>query len=89
MILIAVGGLVSLFLLGYVVPRFSHIYEDIGGDLPWLTRVLMAWGKFVEARGGMLLAGVVAAVTGAGAVAAPAVRPPVDRASDHAHPADR
>jgi general secretion pathway protein F len=63
-ILIAVGGLVSLFLLGYVVPRFSHIYEDIGGDLPWLTRVLMAWGKFVEARGGMLLAGVVAAVTG-------------------------
>ena len=63
-ILIVVGGLVSLFLLGYVVPRFSHIYEDIGGDLPWLTRVLMAWGKFVEARGGMLLAGVVAALTG-------------------------
>jgi general secretion pathway protein F len=63
-ILIAVGGLVSLFLLGYVVPRFSHIYEDIGGDLPWLTRVLMAWGKFVEAHGGMLLAGIVAAVVG-------------------------
>jgi general secretion pathway protein F len=63
-ILIAVGGLVSLFLLGYVVPRFSHIYEDIGGDLPWLTRVLMAWGKFVEARGGMLLAGAVAAAAG-------------------------
>jgi general secretion pathway protein F len=63
-ILVSVGGLVSLFLLGYVVPRFSHIYEDIGGDLPWLTQVLMAWGKFVEARGGMLLAGVVAAVAG-------------------------
>jgi general secretion pathway protein F len=64
LILIAVGGLVSLFLLGYVVPRFSHIYEDIGGDLPWLTRLLMAWGKFVEARGGMLLAGVLAGLTG-------------------------
>jgi len=38
---------VSLFLLGYVVPRFSHIYQDIGGDLPWLTRMLMAWGRFV------------------------------------------
>ena len=63
-ILIAVGGLVSLFLLGYVVPRFSHIYEDIGGDLPWLTRVLMAWGTFVEARGGMLLAAIVAALSG-------------------------
>ena len=59
-ILIIVGGLVCLFLLGYVVPRFSHIYEDIGGDLPWLTRLLMAWGGFVEKRGGLLL-GVVAA----------------------------
>lgn len=63
-ILIAVGGLVSLFLLGYVVPRFSHIYEDIGGDLPWLTRLLMAWGGFVEANGALLLGAVVAAVTG-------------------------
>jgi general secretion pathway protein F len=62
MILILVGGLVSLFLLGYVVPRFSHIYEDIGGDLPWLTRMLMAWGRFVEARGALLLGGVTAAV---------------------------
>jgi general secretion pathway protein F len=63
-ILIAVGGLVSLFLLGYVVPRFSHIYEDIGGDLPWLTRLLMAWGGFVEANGALLLGAVVAAVAG-------------------------
>jgi general secretion pathway protein F len=64
-ILIVVGGLVCMFLLGYVVPRFSHIYEDIGGDLPWLTRLLMAWGAFVEKRGLLLLgllAGVVAAL---------------------------
>jgi general secretion pathway protein F len=59
-----VGGLVSLFLLGYVVPRFSHIYEDIGGDLPWLTRALMAWGAFVEAHGGLLLGTVIATLTG-------------------------
>ena len=62
-ILVIVGGFVCLFLLGYVVPRFSHIYEDIGGDLPWLTRLLMVWGGFVEKRGGLLLAFVVAAVT--------------------------
>lgn len=54
-ILVIVGGMVCLFLLGYVVPRFSHIYEDIGGDLPWLTRVLMAWGAFVEKHGALLL----------------------------------
>ncbi len=63
-ILIVVGGLVCLFLLGYVVPRFSHIYEDIGGDLPWLTRLLMAWGAFVEKRGVLLLGLLVAAVVG-------------------------
>jgi general secretion pathway protein F len=62
-ILIVVGGLVSLFLLGYVVPRFSHIYEDVGGEgMPWLTQVLMAWGAFVEANGGLLLLSIVAAV---------------------------
>jgi general secretion pathway protein F len=64
-ILICVGGLVSLFLLGYVVPRFSHIYEDIGGkDMPWLTQLLMAWGKFVEANGFPLLVAIVAVVAG-------------------------
>jgi general secretion pathway protein F len=63
-ILIVVGGLVCLFLLGYVVPRFSHIYEDIGGDLPWLTRLLMAWGAFVEKRGVLLLGLLAAAIVG-------------------------
>ena len=60
-ILIIVGGLVCLFLLGYVVPRFAHIYQDIGGDLPGLTQLLMAWGVFVEAHGSWL-AGTLAAV---------------------------
>ena len=32
---VVVGGLVTLFLLGYVVPRFSVIYESTGGDLPY------------------------------------------------------
>ena len=63
-ILIVVGGFVCLFLLGYVVPRFSHIYEDIGGDLPWLTRLLMAWGAFVEKRGALLLGLLAAAIVG-------------------------
>jgi general secretion pathway protein F len=32
-LLMLVGGLVSLFLMLYVVPRFSQIYDDIGGNL--------------------------------------------------------
>lgn len=47
-LLLGVGGLVVMFLLGYVVPRFSHIYEDMQGDLPWMSRLFLDWGLFVE-----------------------------------------
>jgi general secretion pathway protein F len=47
-LLIGVGLLVTLFLLGYVVPRFSGIYEDMGNNLPWMSRVLLQWGKFIQ-----------------------------------------
>ena len=47
-LLVVVSGLVILFLMGYVVPRFSHIYEDMGGNLPFLSRLLLTWGLAVE-----------------------------------------
>jgi len=64
-LLISVGSLVVLFLLGYVVPNFSHIYEDVGGDLPFMSRLLMQWGQFVEANA---LAMAVAAVVSVAAL---------------------
>lgn len=36
LVLLGVGALVTLFLLGYVVPRFSAIYAESGKDLPFL-----------------------------------------------------
>ena len=45
-ILLVVGGGVSLFLLGYVVPRFASVYQSSGRDLPWASQLLMAWGQF-------------------------------------------
>lgn len=50
-VLFVVGILVVVFLVGYVVPRFSGIYEDIGGDLPLASRLLMSWGKLLAAHG--------------------------------------
>lgn len=47
-LLVGVGMLVTLFLLGYVVPRFSGIYEDMGNKLPWMSRLLLQWGKFIQ-----------------------------------------
>ena len=49
-ILMVVGGLVALFLLGFVTPRFASIYADNVERLPWASRVLMQWGGFVEAH---------------------------------------
>lgn len=46
-LLVCVGGLVALFLMTYVVPRFSHIYADMGGHPPLLSRLLMEWGQLM------------------------------------------
>ena len=64
MLLIAVGGLVSLFLLLYVVPRFGHIYADRGGDLLMFSRLLLGFGQAVNAQG-VLVLGVLAALLAA------------------------
>lgn len=59
-LLIAVAGLVTLFLLGYVVPRFGAIYED-AGSLPMVSRWLLYWGQLVQQHGQLLiLAGAMA-----------------------------
>ncbi len=60
-VLLAVGTLVMLFLVGYVVPRFAGIYEEIGGDLPLASRMLMRWGQLIDAHG-LLVAGAFVAV---------------------------
>lgn len=46
--LLLVGGFVSLFLLGYVVPKFSTVYESAGRELPWTSSALLAFGQFIH-----------------------------------------
>jgi len=64
-LLISVGFLVTLFLMLYVVPRFSHIYEERKVDLPIFSKVLLGWGQIVEGQGVLvvvLLAAMAAAL---------------------------
>lgn len=58
-LLVCVGGLVIMFLLGFVVPKFSKIYEGTGGNLPFLSQVLLAWGVFIESHGKQMLIVVI------------------------------
>ncbi len=68
LLLVGVGGLVALFLLVYLVPRFSVIYGDMGGELPWASRLLLGWGSLIA--GNQLTAGAVLAASIAAVVAA-------------------
>ncbi|PTR07465.1 general secretion pathway protein F [Nitrosospira sp. Nsp5] len=61
-LLLVIGLLVAMFLLVFVVPKFSAIYEDMGSDLPWLSVMLIEWGHFVHEQGELL------AVTGTAAL---------------------
>jgi general secretion pathway protein F len=53
-VLLGAGVLVMLFLMGYVVPRFSAIYADVGSDLPAASRLLLEWGQLMEAHAGLV-----------------------------------
>jgi general secretion pathway protein F len=54
-ILLCVGGAVSSFLIGYVVPRFAEVYQGAGRKLPWMSQLLLEWGKFASNHGSAVL----------------------------------
>lgn len=58
-LLVGVGGLVCLFLMFYVVPRFSRIYEDLGNNLPLFSVWLLRWGQFLETYGTQVIVFIV------------------------------
>lgn len=58
LILMVFGAL--LLLLGYVVPQFLPLFEDMDVPMPLLTRVVMMVGNFVAAYWWLILAAIVA-----------------------------
>lgn len=63
-IVIATGALIVLFLAFYVIPKFSQVFASMK-DIPFSARMMLAWGNLVAEHGGVLLAGIVAALAGA------------------------
>ncbi len=61
-ILLCVGGGVSAFLIGYVVPRFAEVYQGAGRNLPWMSQLLLEWGQFASSHGMPILLCAVALV---------------------------
>lgn len=74
-ILLLVGLAVTVFLLGYVVPRFAAVYQGSGRHLPWLSVQLMELGRFIGDNRITVVAGILIFIAGlAAGVRHPAFR---------------
>lgn len=56
MLLLVVGGMVVLFLMGVVVPKFAVLIESSRRELPWSSRWLMTGGRFLAEHAAAVLA---------------------------------
>ncbi|MDB5811376.1 MAG: Type secretion system domain protein [Betaproteobacteria bacterium] len=75
LLLLFVGGAVTLFLLAFVVPKFAAIYADLGREQPLTSRLLMEFGSLLNAHGTMLaLAALAALAVGVHALFNPQLR---------------
>ncbi|MGL1832274.1 type II secretion system F family protein [Rhodocyclaceae bacterium SMB388] len=74
-ILLVVAVLSVALMLGFVVPQFETLFDDMGEALPWPTRALLIGADFVTAWGPWLLAAMpVALLLGRRALLGPAGR---------------
>lgn len=62
-ILLCVGIVVTLFLGGYVIPKFAVVYQGTGRSLPLASALLLQWGTFAHQHTQMLVLGLGIAVT--------------------------
>jgi len=61
-VVIAIGGAITLFLLLFVIPRFSRMYRDLHGPVSWTTQVLVAVSHTLNTYGSFVAMGVVLVV---------------------------
>lgn len=59
-LLIAVGGLVVLFLIAYVIPKFSLILNDAAHDLSLASRLLLGVSQAIDRHGAIFGIGLAA-----------------------------
>ncbi|MDR3427088.1 MULTISPECIES: type II secretion system F family protein [Silvimonas] len=61
MVIITIGGGIMLFLLFYVIPKFSQIYASMK-NLPFAAEVLLWWGELVHQHGEVLFGGIIGTI---------------------------
>ncbi len=61
-LLMVLGTAVVVFLLVFFIPKFTEIFADMGGALPWPTRAMIAVSDFLQGYGVFILVGLVVLV---------------------------
>ncbi|MBS1198069.1 MAG: Type secretion system domain protein [Proteobacteria bacterium] len=65
-VVLSVAGLVTIGLMWFLIPKFSAVYEGNSRSLPFLSRLVIDWGKLVTAYplqtffGSVMLVAVIA-----------------------------
>ncbi|HDV8501549.1 TPA: type II secretion system F family protein [Enterobacter bugandensis] len=62
-IVIAAGGIILFFLLGFIIPRFSVVFDGMKNPSA-SAQLILWWGRLTQTHGSLLLAGCAAAVAG-------------------------
>ncbi len=63
-LLTVIASLVVIGLLTYVVPQVVQVFDNIGQQLPWITRALIATSGFLQAQFAWLVLGVAGVAIG-------------------------
>lgn len=61
-ILLLLAGGSLILLLVYVIPQFTPIFDELGGDLPTLTKIVLAFGSVLQNFWWLLIAFLVGVV---------------------------
>ncbi|MDQ6998540.1 MAG: type II secretion system F family protein [Mariprofundus sp.] len=61
-IILSFGIVVMLFLMAVVVPKMVAVFERAGGDLPTLTKVVIALSDFLRDHGGWLVVAIASLI---------------------------
>ena len=64
-VVVSLGGVITLFLLLFVMPRFAHMYSDLRGGLSWTTQALVGVSRLLGEHGPAVGVAMVAIVIAA------------------------
>lgn len=60
LILLCVGSAITVFLIGFVVPKFAEVFTGSGRALPWVTQLMISVGSFTSRNMPWIMGGIVA-----------------------------